>query len=217
MEIIKESTTGAWKAAIRLISDEGREVVDHDNRTSKELLNLTITITNPVKDVTEPINLMRELKKWVYPDPEELEGVIFQNESSSVYYYTYGARLFNYADTKNQIDDYIIPLLKQDRNSRRAISLVYHPLSDSVPNIKESPGLISIYFKIVDGKLTASTLLRSNDMFIGWPANIYQVYLLQKYVADRIGVETGMITTISHSAHVFEEYNEEISEILRKE
>jgi thymidylate synthase len=216
MEIIKESTTSAWKAAIRIIRDEGRDVVDHDNRLSKELLNLIITITNPSKDITEPINLMRELKKWVYPDPEELESVIFQNESSSVYYYTYGARLFNYAETKNQIDDYIIPLLKQDRNSRRAISMVYYPLSDSVPGIKESPGLISIYFKIVEGKLTVSTLLRSNDMFIGWPANIYQIYLLQKYVAEKVGIETGSITTISHSAHIFEEYNEEMAEVLRK-
>jgi thymidylate synthase len=216
MEIIKKSTADAWKAALKVIKEEGREVIDHDSRLSREILNLTITISNPLNDVTEPISIMRELKKWVYPDPDELEDVIFQNESSNVYYYTYGARLFRYANTNNQIDDYIIPLLKQDKNTRRAISMIYYPPSDSVLSIKESPGVISIFFKIVDNKLTVSTLLRSNDVFIGWPANIYQIHLLQKYVADKLGLETGSITTISHSAHIFDEYKEEIAEILRK-
>jgi thymidylate synthase len=217
MIIAKETSMGAWKAALKLLTEEGITIVDHENRTSKELLNVIITITHPEKDITEPISSMRELKKWVYPEPEELEDVIFQKESSSVYYYTYGARIFNYANEKNQVDDYIIPLLKKDINSRRAIIIVYYPISDSKPDIKESPGLISIFFKVLDGKLTVSTLLRSNDMFIGWPANLYQIYVLQKYVAEKLGLEPGSITTISHSAHIFKEYNEEIMKIIRKE
>jgi thymidylate synthase len=216
MEIIKESTKEAWLAVLKFIFENGKEIIDHDRRISKELLNLTITITDPKDDVTEPIRIMRELKKWVYPELDELQDVMFQKESSNVYYYTYGARLFSYANIKNQIDDFIIPLLIKDKNTRRAIAMLYYPLSDSMLDAKEAPGLISIYFKIIEGKLTASTLLRSNDMFIGWPANIYQIYTLQKYIAQKIGVMTGSITTISHSAHLFQEYKEEIEEVLRK-
>jgi thymidylate synthase len=216
MEIIKESTKEAWFAVLKSIVENGKEIIDHDRRISKELLNLTITMTNPENDVTEPIRIMRELKKWVYPELDELEDVMFQKESSNVYYYTYGARLFSYASIKNQIDDFIIPLLMKDKNTRRAIAMLYYPLSDSMLDAKEAPGLISIYFKIIDGKLTASTLLRSNDMFIGWPANIYQIYTLQKYIAQKIGVMTGSITSISHSAHVFKEYEEEINHVLSK-
>ena len=75
---------------------------------------------------------------------------------------------------------------------------------------------MSIYFKIIDNELTVTTVIRSNDMFIGWPANIYQIYLLQQYVAKAIGIKTGSITTISHSAHVFDEYKEEVEQVLRK-
>jgi thymidylate synthase len=216
MDIIKETGSDAWKSALKAIREKGRKVIDHNQRISKELINMTITITNPEKEITGPINLVKELKKWVYPDLDELEDVIFQKESSGVYFYTYGARLFNYAGQKNQIDDYIIPLLKKDPETRRAISIVYYPISDSKIEIKESPGLISLFFKIIENKLTVSTILRSNDLFIGWPANIYQIHLLQKYIAERINVETGSITTISHSAHVFEEYEEEILEILKE-
>ncbi|MBN2053069.1 hypothetical protein JW756_06195 [Candidatus Woesearchaeota archaeon] len=216
MEIIKNSAIDAWKSALKMIKEHGRKVIDHDNRLSQELLNISIIINNPAEDITKPIDAMKELKKWVYPELEELEDVMFKKEASSFYYYTYGARIFNYANTKNQIDDFIIPLLKKDPNTRRAVVMIYHPVSDSKINIKESPGMLSIMFKIVDKKLNLTVVIRSNDMFIGWPANIYQIYLLQKYVTESIGIETGSITTISHSAHVFQEYDEEVEAILRK-
>jgi thymidylate synthase len=117
---------------------------------------------------------------------------------------------------KNQVDDFIIPLLKKDPNSRRAVVVLYSPVADSRVNKKETPSLISIFIKIIEKKLTLTIVIRSNDMFIGWPANIYQVYLLQKYVGEKLGIETGSITTISHSAHIFTEYDEEIKAALSK-
>ncbi|KYK26836.1 hypothetical protein AYK26_04590 [Euryarchaeota archaeon SM23-78] len=216
MEITKDSTLEAWKATLELIRNKGIETTDRENRVSKEIIDVIIKINNPEQDITKPIEIMKGLKKWVYPELEELEDVFFKKQASSVYYYTYGARIFNYANTKNQVDDYIVPLLKKNPSTRRAIVVLYHPTIDSRLSIKEVPGLTSIYFKILDNKLTITTVIRSNDMFIGWPANIYQVYLLQKYVGKELGLETGSITTISHSAHVFEEYKEEVEEVLKK-
>lgn len=216
MEIIKDSTIEAWKTTLKLIRDSGTEVVDKDDKLSREILNIIIKINHPEQDITKPIETMKELKKWVYPELDELEDIFFKKEASSVYYYTYGARIFNYANAKDQVDDFIVPLLKKDPNSRRAVIVLYHPVVDSRINIKETPGLISIFFKILDNKLTLTTVIRSNDMFIGWPANIYQVYLLQKYVAEKLSLETSSITTISHSAHVFDEYKEEVDKVLKK-
>jgi len=216
MEIIKDSTYKAWQATLKVILDQGKEITDKDNRISKEVINLIIRINNPGQDITKPVEVMKGLKKWVYPELEELEDVFFKKEASFIYYYTYGARIFNYANAKNQVDDFIIPLLKKDPASRRAVVVLYHPTVDSKIGIKENPSLISIFFKIIDKKLILTTVIRSNDMFIGWPANIYQVFLLQKYVAKQLGLEPGSITTISHSAHVFEEYKQEVEEVLKK-
>jgi len=94
--------------------------------------------------------------------------------------------------------------------------IIYHPIVDSKVSIKESPGMVSVCFKVLDGKLTLTAVIRSNDMFIGWPANIYQIYLLQKYVAEKLGIATGSLTTISHSAHVFHEYDNEVAAIMNK-
>ncbi len=216
MEIIKDSALEAWKTTLKFIREEGREFTDHDNRLCKEVLNVMIRVNHPEKDITKPVEVMRELKKWVYPELDELEDIFFKKEASSFYYYTYGARIFSYANAKNQVDDFVIPLLKKDQDSRRAIVTLYNPVVDSKINIKENPSLISIFFKIIDKKITLTTVIRSNDMFIGWPANIYQIYLLQKYVAEKLGMDAGNITTISHSAHIFTEYNEEIESVLSK-
>lgn len=214
MHIIKDLTIDTWKESLRLILEQGREIIDRDNRLSKEVMNLTLTINEPYKDILAPIEVMKGFKKWSYPELDELEDVFFKKESSFVYYYTYGRRIFNYSNTKNQIDDFIIPLLRKEPGSRRAVVMIYDPVLDSSIEVKESPGLISIFFKVIDKTLTATTIIRSNDMFIGWPANIYQVYLLQKYVADRLGLNPGSITTISHSAHFFVEYTDEIKTVL---
>ncbi|MBN2459544.1 hypothetical protein JXB28_04640 [Candidatus Woesearchaeota archaeon] len=216
MHIIKNSAMEAWKESLRVISEEGRKVIDRDKRLSKEVLNMSLTITEPCSDILAPIEAMKSLKKWAYPELDELEDVFFKKESSFIYYYTYGSRIFSYADAKNQVDGFIIPLLNKDPESRRAVVMIYDPLVDSGADVKETPGLISIFFKIIESRLSATTVIRSNDMFIGWPANVYQVYLLQKYVAGKLGLEAGSITTISHSAHIFQEYDEDVKAVMAK-
>ena len=216
MEIIRNSTYEAWRASLRIITEQGKETIDADNRVLKEIINLVIRINNPAQDIAKPVEVMKDLKKWEYPELDELEDVFFKKETSFVYHYTYGARIFNYADTKNQVDDFIIPLLKRQPRSRKALIVLYNPVIDSKIGVKETPSLISILFKITDGKLLVTTMIRSNDMFIGWPANIYQVYLLQRYVAQNLGLELGSLTTIAHSAHVFSEYNSEVEYVLKR-
>jgi thymidylate synthase len=216
MEIIKDSAFEAWKATLKLIMEEGTEFRDHEQRLCKEVMNVVIRVNKPEEGITKPIEIMRGLKKWVYPELDELEDIFFKKESSSFYYYTYGARIFNYANVKNQVDDFVLPLLKKDPNSRRATIVLYQPIADSKVNKKETPGLISIFFRLINKKLMVTVVIRSNDMFIGWPANIYQIYLLQKYVAEKLGANTGSMTTVSYSAHIFREYDEEIGAVLAK-
>ena len=216
MEIIKGSAYEAWKEALKMINEKGEETDDKEKRISKELINLSLTIKQPEQGITKPIESMKELKKWVYPELEELENIFFKKETSSFYYYNYGSRIFNYKNSKNQVDEFIIPLLKKDPCSRRAVIIIYDPLIDSKTEKNETPGLISIFFKIKNNNLTATSIIRSNDILIGWPANIYQIFLLQKYVANILGISLGSLTTISHSAHVFNEYKEELQAILRK-
>jgi len=213
MEIISETAIECWNKALTLIFDQGTELVDQNKRVCKIINNLLITI-NSVDDIEEPIDKIQELNEFVYPSKEELRNTILDKISSSGYDYAYGSRLFNYRQIKNQMDDYIIPTLKNDQNTRRAIAIIYDPLNDSIRKKDAVPGLISIHFSIIKGKLNVCMIVRSNDIFIGWPANIYHGKVLQKYICDKLKLLPGKITTFSISAHVFQENFECIKKII---
>jgi thymidylate synthase (methanogen type) len=213
MEIHAKSIMDAWKLTLSKIYNEGVDFVDQDKRICRELLNVLLIIES-VKDIEGPVDVMKSFRDFVYPSKDEIKNTMLSKKSYSGYDYSYGYRLFNYKNIKNQIDDYIIPLLKKNPLSRRAIVTLYDPLVDSDKNMKSVPGLINIYFKIRESKLQISVMIRSNDFFIGWPANIYQIYLLQKYVSDKLNLNTGTITVFSTSAHVFHEHFGKLENIV---
>ena len=213
MEIIVDNVLNGWKATLSFIMKEGNEFVDRDKRVCKEVLNYLLIIKN-TDDISAPIDVMKGFKDFVYPNKEEIKGVMLNKVSASGYNYSYGQRLFNYRNVKNQIDKYVYPILKNDSNSRRGMTVLYDPLIDSFKDKKSVPGLISIYFKVNNSKLDITINIRSNDFFIGWPANVYQLSLLQKYVADKLNITTGKITVFSNSAHVFQEHFEKIRKVI---
>jgi thymidylate synthase len=213
MEIIEKSADLAWKKALNAALKNGEDFIDHDKRVCRELMNLSITI-DEVENITKPIEIINSLKTWVYPPLEELENFALSKKEISGYYYNYGARAFLFNGHINQIDNYIIPLLKKDKSSRRASVMFYSPESDSSLFKKDVPGMIMINFNIRDERLNVITLVRSNDLFFGWPANIYQTFVIQEYVAKALNIRLGSITTLSISAHIFEDQFEHIKKLI---
>jgi len=203
----------AWKKALKHIIDSGKDFTDTDTRQCREVLNLVVNIEHPDEDYDSVMDIMKKFN-WIYPTSEELSTIIFNKEDLAIYEFSYGPRIFNYFGKKDQINDFIIPLLKGSPNSRRAVISLFNPYTDSDVMNKNIPSLMFIHFKISDKRLNCTCFIRSNDFFIGWPGNIYQIYMLQKYVADKLGIDTGMSSTISCSAHVFHEHFENIKKIV---
>lgn len=214
MAEIKEKTAmETWKKILRLITASGESFKDRRNKICKETLNISATIET-TEDILKPLETLSKFNKWVYPSPEEIKKSILYKENSSEYYYNYGKRAF-YMDKINQIDDYVIPLLKKTPKSKRGIVVFYSPKRDTLPLRKESPGVVMINFNVKNNKLCSTMIIRSNDMFNGWPANIAQAYFLTKYVADALNYQVSLITTFSISAHIFEEQFDDIKKIIK--
>jgi thymidylate synthase (methanogen type) len=214
MELINSDAIELWKQALHVIINQGEEFKDNDERFCIEISNLTLTLTDSSPKVGEPIDIMMERKKWVYPSKEELSGIMFKEYQAPAYDYTYGGRIFSFGEELDQVNNFIIPLLKSDPTSRRAIVVLYDPIEDSKITNKNTPGIIYIQFRIHDNKLHLNCHIRSNDLFFGWPANIYQIYCLQKFIAEKLHVEKGSISTLSNSAHVFREDLDDIKKIM---
>ncbi|MFH1511471.1 MAG: thymidylate synthase [Candidatus Woesearchaeota archaeon] len=215
MEIVKETSMGLWKTALQQIAGKGEEFLDSNGRISREVLNLKSTILKPETDIEEPINYLRKFDEWIYPSPEEIAGIILNRQLSPAYTYSYGPRVFSFQSQVDQIDEYVIPLLRYDKNSRRAYVSIWNPLEDSKTFKKLVPGMVGIQFRIKSGLLHATALVRSNDFFFGWPANTFQVYTLMKYIAEKTDSSIGTLNTFSLSAHIFKDEMEHIKKLLQ--
>jgi len=214
MELKNKSTKELWQDAIKYLSENGEPFRDQNNRICKEVLGLSLILTE-FRDVSAPIEILSRSKDWVYPRINEIESIIIEGNLAKSYVYSYGERIFSYSkDNINQIDSYILPLLKNDPFSRRGVITLWNPESDSKLKSSAVPGLVLIDFKVRNKELFIHSIIRSNDIFIGWPANIYQLYVIGNYVAEKLNISLGAITTFSTSAHFFEDNQKKIKEIF---
>lgn len=101
----------------------------------------------------------------------------------------------------NQIEK-IIELLTKDPNSRRAILNINVP-NEKVIETHDEMCTICLNYQLRDGKLHSTCVMRSNDFNFGLRNDIFYFLYLQKYIADRLGVEYGSYTHIAFSMHMY--------------
>jgi len=217
MEIIQETAMECWKEALKLILDKGVDFKDENYRVCREILNLKIVVKKPFFETSKPIKTLFGFNEWKYPQLDEISKIMLTDKLESGYSYSYGARIFNFQGKINQLNDFIIPLLKNTPNSRRAVISLWDPVADSSLSNRENPGLMLIDFKMRREKLNLTAVIRSNDVFFGWPANFYQLFVLQDYVKKALNCDFGNITVFSTSAHIFDDQFKFIEKVLKKD
>ena len=94
-------------------------------------------------------------------------------------------------------------ILSNNPNSRQAI-IHLKPARDvlSYPT-KDLPCTVSLQFFIRDHKLYLITYMRSNDIWMGFPYDVFQFTCLQIYLAMRLDVDLGTYTHIAGSLHLY--------------
>jgi thymidylate synthase len=214
MEIIVTTPYKAWIRALEYVYEEGNDFIDMEKRVCREGLNLSLTIEDPSKEPLRPIQILNSFDKWIYPSSNEIRDIVLERQSSPAFSYSYGPRLFNFSNRIDQVDRFIIELLKSDRNSRRAVLSVWSPEEDSKIYQKEIPSIISMQFHIRSGHVHMTEFIRSNDVFFGLPANAYQLLVLLDYVSRKLGLPIGSITIFSTSAHIFHDQFDDIKKVL---
>ena len=115
--------------------------------------------------------------------------------------YTYGERLNAWGvETLNQIE-YVIKKLQTSPKTRRAVATTWDPRKDTI--VDEVPCLNHFVFMTRENILDISVMVRSNDMYGAWPANVYALGELLQYVCEKTGLDAGTITTLSVNAHIY--------------
>lgn len=197
--------------------------------------------TTDSTEVRECINLMAVIDEEDPDNPKMEDYFRFDEKYLKEYYdeicsakvpegtlYTYGSRFRAWKgkdegngeiEAIDQIQD-IIEYLKKDtfRKSALAISWITEDeLTRRYLNKdKNSPCIVLVQPNVQDGVLHLTVYIRSNDMFRAWPLNAFGLRKLQKILSDGLGVDMGKLTTVSCSAHLYQDTWEETKELLEK-
>ncbi|MFX1543808.1 MAG: thymidylate synthase, partial [Promethearchaeota archaeon] len=177
----------AWIRAVRKIMESGMLRVDERGSETRWHSNLMIHVEDPYsnrvsKEYPFSERVLREKYATQLLDPDRMD-----------FEYTYGERLNAWGpDGLNQIE-YVIAKLRESPNSRRAVATTWDPRKDTVHD--EVPCLNHFVFMKRNELLDLSVMIRSNDMYGAWPANIYALGELLTHVSERVDLKPGTITT----------------------
>lgn len=109
----------------------------------------------------------------------------------------------------------LVSLLEKDASSRHGVVVTWDPHSDGLGDIarKNIPCPYTFTVNIIGGKLHLHNMVRSNDMVLGFPADVAGFALLQCILAQRLGVEPGVYTHTISNAHIYDDHYEAAKEM----
>ena len=137
--------------------------------------------SNRVSDIS------RFAKKWT-----EISDDGVHNNSA------YGWRIFDKFNFNQW--EHVKAMLQKDPNSRQAV--IHIKDADNTPT-KDTPCTVYLQFLLRDGKLNLSVHMRSNDIWMGVPYDMFSFTFLQMKMAMELGVDIGQYTHYAGSLHVY--------------
>ena len=206
-EILVKDTTlpRAYHKALLALKYEGEQVDCADWNTTCLETGMTIVIEQPL---AEPmisncfIGGPKSLQQYVM---EMLDGILDFEIAKGNWVYTYHNRMAAMKDPKDPakvIDQvqFVIDDLKRNPSSRRAVILV----RNNEDLYSEDPACLQhIQYMIRNGKLDCKVLFRSNDACKASYMNMFALIMLQKRVADALGIQVGSYTHRANSYHCY--------------
>ena len=181
------SVVGEYLDAIFCVEDPTRNIVTSKIRNMPMRyavgeLAWYLSGSNKVKDIVQ------YAKKWadISDDGET-------NNSA------YGYRIFN----KFGFDqwEYVKDLIRKDPNTRQAV--IHIKDASNIPT-KDTPCTVYLQFFLRNNKLNLSVHMRSNDIWMGVPYDMFSFCFLQVKMAMELGVEIGSYTHYAGSLHMYQ-------------
>lgn len=131
------------------------------------------------------------------------------SDDQKTLYGAYGKRIFSPNKSHRSLWDNIVKLLKTDPDSRQAVLSIHEP-RDIYTHSKDIPCTCSLQFFIRQGRLYCVTYMRSNDLYLGLPYDVFSFTMLQEMLANELGLELGSYRHFVGSLHIYEKNYQDI-------
>lgn len=108
--------------------------------------------------------------------------------------------------------DHVRRLLCSDPDSRQAVIQLYDPQRDTVGH-RDVPCTLNYRFFVRRGRLEMHTTMRSNDVWLGLPYDLFTATMLHELMADWLGVELGTYHHHVDSLHLYAQHDHAAAEV----
>ena len=210
---IANSIDTAFMHWYRLLSKDcgGVKQVSRDGEVVGEIINATTVLTDPTNNIMK--NSLRNLP-MKYAIGELLWYMSHNNKLKEIQKYTKGwDRMSDDGVTVNSNYGWCIrdkygfdqwewckQELNNNPNSRRAVIHIKEP---SDKDSKDVNCTVCLQFFIRDEKLYCTTYMRSNDIWLGYPYDVFQFTCMQILMSMELCIELGTYTHIAGSLHLY--------------
>jgi len=184
----------AYHEALKVLWEHGEVTDCGDWNTTQKEVSMTMVVTEPL---AEPmisrlfIGGPTELEQY---RQEMLDGILDFEVEKGNWTYTYHQRM------GNQVD-FVISELRRNPSSRRAVICIRTPEDMG----SDDPACLQhLQYFVRDGKLDCKLLFRSNDACKATFMNAFALILLQKKIADALGIPVGTYVHRANSFHCYE-------------
>lgn len=108
---------------------------------------------------------------------------------------------------KNQLE-YVIETLKKDPNSRRVMIDLWNPAE--LHEMTLTPCCYNSVFNVQNEKLFMQLNIRSSDVALGLPFNVFQFQVLHKLIAHECNLEPADMYVVISNAHYYDRHEKDL-------
>ncbi len=118
---------------------------------------------------------------------------------------------------RDQIGD-LVAHLKKNPSSRHGVVVAWDPASDGLGGVKRAnvPCPYTFTVNIIGGRLCMNSIVRSNDMILGFPHDVAGFAVLQSMLAQELGVRQGIYSQSISNAHVYDTHYDAAEELIHR-
>lgn len=207
--LVENTVDNLMRGAYTLVLENGAEI-SPSKGDAKEVFGCLLELTNPRARVSRTQTRQRVTSAlgellWYLSGSDDLDQIAHYVE----YYKSdpglavdghvtgaYGPRLVDF-DGVDQLQN-VIDMLRANHDSRNAVIQIFdHQDTDN------APCTLALQFVIRQGRLVLMTSMRSNDVFLGLPHDLFAFTMLQEIVARSLGIEAGSYFHSVGSLHLY--------------
>lgn len=212
---------GAWEHWYELLTKDVDKQDSRDGTVVGEILNAITVIEDPTRCILKspirnlPMRYMIGELLWYLSGSDKLDAIRLytsawdrMSDDGETVNSNYGNRIqkatCEYSGENFDQLKMVEELLRKDPASRQAVIHIKQPRDLMNHPSKDVNCTVCLQFFIREDKLYCTTYMRSNDLWMGFPNDVFQFTAIQVYLAMRLGVKLGYYTHIAGSLHLYE-------------